>query len=73
MAKFWRLEMLNRFRFGGQDLITNPNPNIIRLTKNYESESVYSLTTLVWMQNLFITSFCLWKASTYNTLGSFDL
>ena len=25
--------MLKRFRFGGQDLITNPNPNIIRLAK----------------------------------------
>ena len=35
--------MLKRFRFGGQDSITNPNPNIIRLTKNHESESEYSL------------------------------
>ena len=34
--------MLKRFRFGGQDSITNPNPNIIRLTKNHESESEYS-------------------------------
>ena len=42
MAKFWRLKMLKRFRFGGQDSITNPNPNIIRLTKNHESESEYS-------------------------------
>ena len=25
--------MLKRFRFGGQDSITNPNPNIIRLAK----------------------------------------
>ena len=33
MAKFLRLKMLKRFRFGGQDLITNPNPNIIRLAK----------------------------------------
>ena len=40
MAKFWRLKMLKRFRFGGQDSITNPN--IIRLTKNHESESEYS-------------------------------
>ena len=42
MAKFWRLKMLKRFRFGGQDSITNPNPNIIRLKKNHESESEYS-------------------------------
>ena len=41
MAKFWRLKILKRFRFGGQDSITNPNPNIIRLTKNHESESEY--------------------------------
>ena len=34
--------MLKRFRFGGQDSITNLNPNIIRLTKNHESESEYS-------------------------------
>ena len=34
--------MLKRFRFGGQDSITNPNPNIIRLTKNHESEFEYS-------------------------------
>ena len=34
--------MLKRFRFGGQDSITNPNPNIIRLTKNHEYESEYS-------------------------------
>ena len=34
--------MFKRFRFGGQDLITNPNPNIIRLTKNPESKSEYS-------------------------------
>ena len=34
--------MLKRFRFGGQDSITNPNPNIIRLEKNHESESEYS-------------------------------
>ena len=34
--------MLKRFRFGGQDSITNPNPNIIRLLKNHESESEYS-------------------------------
>ena len=34
--------MLKRFRFGGQDSITNPNPNIIRLTKNHESKSEYS-------------------------------
>ena len=34
--------MLKRFRFGGQDSITNPNPNIIRVTKNHESESEYS-------------------------------
>ena len=25
--------MLKRFRFGGQDSIMNPNPNIIRLAK----------------------------------------
>ena len=25
--------MLKRFRFGGQDSVTNPNPNIIRLAK----------------------------------------
>ena len=25
--------MLKRFRFGSQDSITNPNPNIIRLAK----------------------------------------
>ena len=25
--------MLKRFRFGGQNSITNPNPNIIRLAK----------------------------------------
>ena len=42
MAKFWRLKMLKRFRFGGQDSITNPNPNIIRPAKNHESESEYS-------------------------------
>ena len=42
MVKFWKLKMLKRFRFGGQDSITNPNPNIIRLTKNHESESEYS-------------------------------
>ena len=34
--------MLKRFRFGGQDSITNPNPNIIHLKKNHESESEYS-------------------------------
>ena len=34
--------MLKRFRFGGQDSITNPNPNIIRPAKNHESESEYS-------------------------------
>ena len=34
--------MLKRFRFGSQDSITNPNPNIIRLAKNHESESEYS-------------------------------
>ena len=34
--------MLKRFRFGSQDSITNPNPNIIRLEKNHESESEYS-------------------------------
>ena len=34
--------MLKRFIFGGQDSITNPNPNIIRLSKNHESESEYS-------------------------------
>ena len=34
--------MLKRFRFGGQDSITNPNLNIIRLLKNHESESEYS-------------------------------
>ena len=34
--------MCKRFRFGGEDSITNPNPNIIRLTKNHESESEYS-------------------------------
>ena len=34
--------MLKRFIFGGQDSITNPNPNIIRLSKNLESESEYS-------------------------------
>ena len=34
--------MLKRFRFGGQDSITNPNPNIIHLLKNHESESEYS-------------------------------
>ena len=33
MAKCWRLKMLKRFRFGGQDSVTNPNPNIIRLAK----------------------------------------
>ena len=31
MAKFWRQNMLKRFGFEGQDSITNPNPNIIRL------------------------------------------
>ena len=41
MAKFWR-QMLKRFGFEGQDSITNPNPNIIRLEKNHESESEYS-------------------------------
>ena len=25
--------MLKRFRFGSQDSITNPNPNIVRLAK----------------------------------------
>ena len=34
--------MLKRFGFKGQDSITNPNPNIIRLEKNHESESEYS-------------------------------
>ena len=34
--------MLKRFRFGGQDSITNLSLNIIRLTKNHESESEYS-------------------------------
>ena len=34
--------MLKRFGFEGQDSITNPNPNIIRLEKNHESESEYS-------------------------------
>ena len=34
--------MLKRFRFGSQDSITNPNPNIIRPAKNHESESKYS-------------------------------
>ena len=33
MARCWRLKMLKRFRFGGQDSVTNPNPNIIRLAK----------------------------------------
>ena len=33
MVKFWRLKMLKRFRFVGQDSITNPNPNIICLAK----------------------------------------
>ena len=33
MAKFWRQNMLKRFGFEGQDSITNPNPNIIRLAK----------------------------------------
>ena len=42
MAKFWRQNMLKRFGFEGQDSITNPNPNIIRLEKNHESESEYS-------------------------------
>ena len=42
MVKFWKLKMLKRFIFGGQDSITNPNPNIIRLSKNHESESEYS-------------------------------
>ena len=40
MAKFWKLKMLKRFRFGGQDSITNPN--IIRLAKNQEYKSEYS-------------------------------
>ena len=34
--------MLKRFGFEGQDLITNPNPNIIHIEKNHESESEYS-------------------------------
>ena len=34
--------MLKRFGFEGQDSITNPNPNIICLKKNHESESEYS-------------------------------
>ena len=42
MAKLWRQNILKRFRFEGQDSITNPNPNIIRLEKNHESESEYS-------------------------------
>ena len=33
MAKSWRLKMLKRFRLGGRDSVTNPNPNIIRLAK----------------------------------------
>ena len=33
MARCWRLKMLKRFRFGGQDSVTNPNPNIICLAK----------------------------------------
>ena len=41
MAKFWRLKMIKRFRFGNQDLITNPNPKIICLAKNHESDSEY--------------------------------
>ena len=56
MAKFLRLKMLKRFRFGGQDLITNPNQNIIHLAKItnlnlniWDSEEKIQIRIRIWI------------------------
>ena len=45
MAKLWRKNISKRFRFEGQDLITNPNPNIICLAKITNSNPIIRYNT----------------------------